>query len=323
MAPNRLSAETLQGIWAGVTLSWQDDYSFDEASFRENLRRLCNYDVAGIYTTGSTGEFYVLDWPEFQHMVDVFLEVVGPADVPTQVGCCADDTRDVLRMVEYVAQKGAGGAQITLPYWMKLTDQEMLQFFKDVYTAVPELPLIHYNIPRTKRFLTGPDYLRVLEVAPSLIGVKFTFASSHFGDLQRATQLTPGLSYFVSENVLVSAMQVGARGCYSSLVCTNPDFMLKLFDLAQAGKWEEALEQQSLIVRFFGELGKLMESQGMGGMDPVVDKGMAVASGLLVGHQRTRPPYIGWSDNGVRRVRQFFQERYPMFIPDELATGSH
>lgn len=319
---SRLTAETLKGIWAGVTLSWHEDYSFDEASFRENLKRLSRHKVAGIYTTGSTGEFYVLDWPEFKNMVDVFFEVVGPTGLPTQVGCCADDTRDVLRMVEYAAGKGAGGAQITLPYWMKLTDQEMLQFFKDVYTAVPDLPLIHYNIPRTKHFLTGPDYVRVLEVAPSLIGVKFTFAANHFGDLQHATQLTPGLSYFVSENVLVSAMQVGARGCYSSLVCTNPDFMLKLFDLAEAGSWDEALEAQSLIVRFFRELGEQMEKLGLGGMDPVADKGMAVASGLFVGHQRTRPPYIGWSDDGVRSVRQFLQERYPMFVSEEAATGS-
>src|SRR3990170_3667988 len=103
--PHRLTAETLKGIWAGVTLSWHEDYVFDEDSFRENLTRLCRYKVAGIYTTGSTGEFYVLDWPEFQHMVDVFMEVMSSTALPTQIGCCADDTRDVLRMVEYAAQK--------------------------------------------------------------------------------------------------------------------------------------------------------------------------------------------------------------------------
>ncbi len=314
--PTKLTAETLEGIWAGVTLSWHEDYSLDEVSFQENLNRLCNYDVAGIYTTGSTGEFYVLDWPEFQHMVDVFMEVVGPTDFPTQIGCCADDTRDVLRMVEYAAKKGAAGAQITLPYWMKLTDQEVLKFFRDVYTAVPDLPMIHYNIPRTKHFLTGPDYLRVLKVAPSLIGVKFTFAGSHFGELQNATQLTPGLAYFVAEDMLVSAMQVGARGCYSSLVCTNPTFMLELYELAKARKWGAAHEMQALIVRFFRELGELRDRLGLGGMDPVADKGMAVASGLFAGHQRTRPPYIGWSDEGVREVRRFLQERYPMFVAD-------
>jgi N-acetylneuraminate lyase len=318
MTQHKLTAETLKGIWAGVTLSWDEAYAFDEGAFRQNLATLSEHDVAGIYTTGSTGEFYALDWPEFRHMVDVFMEVVGPTGLPTQIGCCADDTRDVLRMVAYAAEKGAGGAQITLPYWMELTDREMLQFFQDVYTAVPELPLIHYNIPRAKRFLTGPDYVRVLEVAPSLIGVKFTFASRHFGDLQHATQLTPDLSYFVSEDMLVSSMQVGARGCYSSLVCTNPNFMLELFRLAEAGQWDQALEKQALIIRFFRDLGGVIEELGLGGMDPVVDKGMAAASGFIAGHQRTRLPYIGWSDEGVRRVRALMEAKYPMFLAGEV-----
>ena len=319
MTPAKLTGKTLKGIWAGVTLSWNEDYSLDEASFRENLRRLSTFDVAGIYTTGSTGEFYALDWPEFQHMVDIFMEVVGPTGFPTQIGCCADDTRDVLRMVEYAAKKGAGGAQITLPYWMDLTEEEMLGFFRDVYNAVPDLPLIHYNIPRAKRFLTGPDYVRVQEVAPSLIGVKFTFAGSHFGDLQHATQLTPDLSYFVGENLLVSAMQIGACGCYSSIVCTNPNFMLRLFELGEARQWDEALKMQKSLVRFFGDLGKVMDELGVGGMDPVADKGMAVASGLFVGHQRTRPPYIGWPDEAVAAFRTFLQEKYPEFIAPPIS----
>ena len=41
---------------------------------------------------------------------------------------------------------------------------------------------------------------------------------------------------------------------------------------------------------------------------------MAVASGLFVGHQRTRPPYIGWPDHVIVAVREFLQEKYPELI---------
>ena len=314
MASTKLTGKTLKGVWAGVTLPWKEDYSLDEGIFRENLRRLMTFDVAGIYTTGSTGEFYALNWTEFQRMVDIFTEVVGPSKFPTQIGCCADDTLDVIRMVEYAAKKGACGAQIALPYWMDLTEAEMLGFFKDVYTAVPEMPLIHYNIPRAKRFLTGPDYVKVREVAPSLVGVKWTFAGNHFGELQVARQLTPDLSYFVAENFLVSAMMLGAQGSYSSVVCTNPNFMLKVFATAEKRDWEEALKLQEHLVRFFMDVGALMGSLGVGGMDPVVDKGMAVASGMFAGNQRTRPPYIGWPDDVVAAVRQFLKEQYPELV---------
>jgi dihydrodipicolinate synthase/N-acetylneuraminate lyase len=310
----RMTAETLKGVWAGVTLSWDEDYSLDEASFRENLSRLCASKVHGVYTTGSTGEFYAVDFSEFKLIVDIITEVVPPSGIPVQIGCCADDTRDVQRQIEYAARSGADGVQIVVPYWMELTDTEMLEYFKAVAKVAPELPLIHYNIPRAKRFLTGADYRRILEAAPNLIGVKFTFAGTHFGQLQQALQITPGLSYFVGEDLLVSAMQLGAKGSYSSMVCTNPGFMQELFSLAEGREWDKAIAKQWRLAHFFRDLEVLMEELELGGIDPVADKGLAVASGYFTGHQRTRPPYVGWSDKGVVRVRAWLKEHYPEFL---------
>jgi dihydrodipicolinate synthase/N-acetylneuraminate lyase len=311
MAKQKLSAESLKGIWAGITLPWKEDYQLDETTFCENLTRLCQAKVHGIYTTGSTGEFYALNFEEFQHMVDILFEVVSPTGIPVQVGCASPNTRDTLQMVEYVADKGCDGVQVVLPFWMKLSDAEVIRFFKNISRAVPSLPLIHYNIPRAKRFLLGPDYRRILEVAPNLIGVKFVFAGSHFGELQRALHLAPELSYFVGENLLVSAMQIGARGSYSSVVCINPSFMLRMFNLAETKQWDEAIAMQEIISRFFSEAEVLLEELGEGGIDPVADKGFAVASGFFAGHQRTRPPYIGWSNAGLGKIRAWLKTHYP------------
>lgn len=318
MNKTKLTAESLKGIWAGVTLSWNEDYTLDERAFRENLSRLCACKVHGIYTTGSTGEFYVLDFSEFRSVVDITMEVVAPSGIPVQIGCCADNTRTVQRQVEYAARSGADGVQIVIPYWMELTDAEVAQYLKDVSTVAPAMPLVHYNIPRAKRFLAGMDYRRALEVASSLIGVKFTFAGSHFGELQQSLQLTPELSFFVGEDLLVSAMQLGVRGSYSSMVCTNPSFMQELFALAEGRQWDEAISKQLHLARFFRELGLLMEKLNLGGIDPVADKGLAVASGFFTGHQRTRAPYIGWSDAGVAQVRAWLNEHYPEFMAPEF-----
>ena len=49
-------------------------------------------------------------------------------------GLCID-VSDVLRealAVEYAAKKGAGGAQIALPYWMELTEEESLTLVREM-----------------------------------------------------------------------------------------------------------------------------------------------------------------------------------------------
>jgi len=312
---SRLTAEQVRGIWAGVTMSWDEKYKFDEEIYAQNVKRAITAKVHGVYTTGSTGEFYAIEFDEFCRMVDIQAELCGHASMPLQIGCCTDATHKTIRLLEYAAsKKEVGAVQVNIPYWLKLNDRELLQFFKDLYTACPDMPLIHYNIPRAKRFLVGEHYLRILEVAPSLIGVKFTFAGSHFGDLQSAIMMTPGLSYFVAEELLASAMMLGARGSYSSLVSTNPKFMLDMYSKAEAGLWDEAIKMQQHISRFCADAAGFVQQRNEGIIDPVFDKGLGVASGCVLGHQRCRSPYIGWQDENVAAMRAWLQANHPEFL---------
>ncbi len=313
----RLTAGTLRGVWAAVTMFWDEHDRFDEKAYVANTGRVIAAGIHGLYTTGSTGEFYALDEDEFRRMVDIQVELCGRADMPLQIGCCADATRKVIRMLEYVAAKPeVGAAQVVVPYWMELSDRELTQFFKDIATACPDLPLVHYNIPRAKRFLQGPDYRRLLEVAPNLIGVKYSFAAQHFGQLQDAIRMTPQISYFVGEPLLASAMQLGARGSYSSVVMTNPSFMLKLFATAEARKWDEAMVMQRRAATFLEEIEQFVTGLGEPTSDPAFDKGMAIAAGFFQGSPRLRAPYLGWSDQGVSAVRDWMANRYPELIFD-------
>ena len=63
----------------------------------------------------------------------------------------------------------------------------------------------------------------------------------------------------------------------------------------------------------FVDLDVFMEANAMGGFDPAVDKGLALATGVLVGHPRVRPPYIPWTEDEVQKVREWLQERDDLF----------
>lgn len=197
---------------------------------------------------------------------------------------------------------------------MEMNDREVLQFFRDLYVACPDLPIVHYNIPRAKRFLSGKDYLKILDVCPSLVGVKYTYAGSNYASLQSDILATPMLSYFVAEHLLASAMQIGAQGSYSSIIGTNPAFMQTYYSHAAVGEWDAAIRMQKRLASFFADLGRLIAAQGEGDADPVVDKAMAVAAGSIRSHQRCRAPYIGWSDASVAALRQLMQRDYPELV---------
>ena len=312
---SRLTANKVRGIWDGVTMAWDENFRFDEETYANNVNRAIAAKVHGIYTTGSTGEFYAIEYNEFCRMVDIQAELCGNAGMPLQIGCCSDATAKTIRLLEYAATKEAVGAvQVNIPYWMELSDRELLQFFKDLHIACPDMPLVHYNIPRAKRFLTADDYLRILDVAPNLIGVKFTFGGAYFGQLQDAMAKTPDLSYFVAESLLVTAMQLGARGSYSSLVATDPRFMLDMYSKARAEQWNEAIKMQQHATKFFADAAAFIEKRNEGTIDPVFDKGLSLASGCILGHQRCRPPYLGWQDETVTAMRTWLKEYYPEFI---------
>jgi dihydrodipicolinate synthase/N-acetylneuraminate lyase len=303
-------------MWAGLPTPWKEDWSLDEQSLVTNIQRMIKARVQGIYLLGSTGEFYALNFDEFKATVDILVGEASASGIPLAVVCASPSTRETIRLLEYAALREIDAAQLVLPYWMEMTEREMMNFFRDVASAVPDLPIIHYNIPRAKRFLLGPDYSKIRQVLPNLVASKFTFAGSHFGDLCEAAILNPEMKFFVGESLLVSAMQIGAHGSSSSLVYTNSAYLLKMYELARTGHWQEALAIQKQVQLFTGGLIAILSDLGEGYIDPVVDKGLGVASGGIVGHQRTRAPYIGWSDATVSTVRKWIADHFPEFLAE-------
>jgi len=284
---NRLTRDTLKGIWVAAPLAWDEQYRFDESTFRETLRRLLEAKVHGLYTFGSTGELHAIDDDEFCQITDIFLDEVGPRGVPTQVGCHGTATHQIVRKLQYAQQAGADG----------------------------DLPLTSYNSGRTKVQLTGEQYRRVLQVAPNLIGIKWP-GELDLETFPRIAAMTPELVHFVGERYLVEMMKQGvAPGNYNASALWQPDLTVQMFELAEAGKWAEAEQIGRRFADVISCVLTVCEELGLGMMDPVIDKGLMATTGILSCHQRTRPPYVGWSDAGVAEMRVRLKAKFPWFIP--------
>ena len=62
--------------------------------------------------------------------------------------------------------------QISFPSWGALTDGEVDRFFDATCGAFPDSRFLHYNLPRTKKLLTGDDYARISARHSNLVAIK-------------------------------------------------------------------------------------------------------------------------------------------------------
>ena len=127
-----LTKEQLQGMWVSVPTEWNQDGEFDEKIFRKTTAMLIEAGAHGLYTTGTTGEFYAIDFEEYKMVTDVFLDEVA-GKVPIQIGANWFNTRDTIKRVRYARDKGADAVQICFPGWITMTTEQYDQFFVDVY----------------------------------------------------------------------------------------------------------------------------------------------------------------------------------------------
>src|SRR5438105_964559 len=154
----RLTRENLTGVWAALVTPFDEHDRFDEASFRENLRRLAAAGVHGAYTTDSDGEFYAIELDEYRQIVDVFADESQRLGLPTQVGVTWTHTRGIIDRLRYAAERGILGAHVGHPTYMDMTPESFRQFWMEVSEAVPpEFALIHYNSARMPNYLNAPD----------------------------------------------------------------------------------------------------------------------------------------------------------------------
>jgi len=304
-----LTTETLKGMWAGLPVPWTTQDEIDEGSLRENVRRICRAGAHGVYTHGTTGEFYAQTEEEWKRVVRATVEECRSEAKPCQIGCTALWTNEVIRRVSFAQRMGADGVQIAFPFWLELTDDQAVRFLRDVAGAVPEMPFILYNTTRSKKPLTVDLLRRSLDVGIPIVGCKGVRSKQ---ELQEFLKVGPKLKFFVGEYELASHWSPGARGCYSSFVYACPRFMLRYFDLCEQGR-TEAQDIEEGLKRFIAEYVMPLIQRGM--YDTALDRCFAAMTGFLTGNLlQSRQPYDAATQKDVKECYEWCFNNLPEFI---------
>ena len=128
-----------------VTTPFRADLSIDEEGFAASLARLFDAGATGMVVAGCTGEFWALSLAERARLAEIAVAACrgrGPAIIGT--GSVREG--EVIEQIHAAREAGADGALVMPPYFVHLSEAEMMAHFEAVDAASP-LPIVLYNIP--------------------------------------------------------------------------------------------------------------------------------------------------------------------------------
>jgi len=310
----KLTRQTLRGVWPALILPWTQNDELDEPRFRAEIRAYANTGVHGVYTGGTAGEFYAQDDATFQQVTSITCEEGHALGLPVQIGCTALSTRTACGRIKTAIKAGADGIQISIPFWLEMSDDEIITFFDDIVAAAGETPLIFYHTPRAKRTLSARFLAALARRYPTLIGLKDTAAPIDFAE--ELLKLAPDFAILGGEHHLVERIAAGGRGTFSSLALLNPRYAAEFYQAIIDGRIEEAERRQKQVQRYFIEaVVPLVRDVGL--WDSAVDRVQRTVGGIDVG-LRCQGPYRCATQFHVDSLRQWCCEHAPELLPTPI-----
>ena len=182
-------------IMATCCIPWDAHYELDEPRFRKLVRETVTRLTPYVYVFGTAGEGYAVNERQFDQIARVFQEETTEA-VPT-VGLISLSLSTVQERIERCMDMGFTSFQISLPSWGACRDVEVDRFFAETCGRYPECRFLHYNLPRSKKMLTGEDYKRLAAAHPNLVAVKT--GKPPETDFLAMVQAAPEIHFFVTE----------------------------------------------------------------------------------------------------------------------------
>jgi 4-hydroxy-tetrahydrodipicolinate synthase len=157
------------GVNPALVTPFAKDQSVDEEAFRALIRHVLD-DVDGLVPCGTTGEFNYLTPEENQRLVQVAVEEARGK--PVIAGTGAAGTKQAVTLARNAQEAGATACLIVCPYFLHPSDKGIYQHYYEIARALPNMPIILYNIPQVVDAYLPRRVVEDLADIPSIVGIK-------------------------------------------------------------------------------------------------------------------------------------------------------
>ena len=292
-----METRKIRGIVPPIITPMNADETICEKELRNQVNRLIDAGVHGIFAFGTNGEGYALNDKEKEQVLQIVVnEVGGRAPVYAGTGCIT--TRDTIRQSKMAESIGADILSVITPSFAAASQEELYEHYKAVAGAV-DLPVVLYNIPARTGNALAPETVFRLAQIDNIVGVKDS--SGNFEQMLHYIELTKSLDFAViSGNDSLILWNLLAGGCGGISGCANvyPVNMVQIYERFMAGDLEGARRAQDAI-RTFRSCFKY------GNPNTIVKKAVELL-GYPVGN--CRAPFNRLPQEGIEVLRRVLEE---------------
>jgi dihydrodipicolinate synthase/N-acetylneuraminate lyase len=231
---------TWRGVYPAATTQFRTDQSLDLPATCKHLETLIRAGVHGLILLGTVGENCSLEYAEKLEVLRAGVGAVA-GRVPVLTGVAECSTRLACRFAADAKKAGVDGLMVLPALVYKSDPRETMAHFRTVARAT-DLPILCYNNPPSYGVDITPAMFAELADEPTLVAIK---ESSE--NVRRITDLKNicGDRYVLFcgvDDLVLESVLLGAVGWVSGLVNAFPEENRLLWDLATAGRWDEALK---------------------------------------------------------------------------------
>jgi len=232
-------AVSWRGVFPAVCTQFNADYSLNVAGTLAHIDAMLAAGIHGLVMLGSVGENTTLEPGEKRELLKASIAHVGKR-VPVLTGVAEYTTAGACRWVAEAAKLGADGLMVLPPMVYKSDDRETIVHFRMVAKAT-DLPIMVYNNPPAYKVDITPSMFAEMADEPRFACIKESSDNPRrITDIINLTKDRYVLFAGV-DDLFLECMMLGAVGWVSGLVNAFPRENRMIWDLASAGKWQEAL----------------------------------------------------------------------------------
>ena len=247
-----------KGAGVAIITPMHEDGSVDYEKLEEILEFQIANSTDAVIICGTTGESSTMTHGEHLKTIKFAVDKVAKR-VPVIAGTGSNCTETAIMMSKEAASYGVDALLVVTPYYNKATQKGLIAHYTAIANAVPETPIIMYNVPsRTGCNLQPATVAALVKNVKNIVGIK---AAS--GDLSQIAKMMSMAGenlelYSGNDDQILPIMSLGGLGVISVLSNVAPkqthDIVMKFMegDTREAARLQ--LEAIPLINALFCEV---------------------------------------------------------------------